>query len=86
MSKADEYLEQNEFLKNEHGVYHYQYGPYGVNLKLMLEDFQEECTDPLIDHLKWILRQFECDGMENMGVREQVIYEQTEKIIKEYES
>jgi len=43
MSKATEYLEEHEFVKNSHGVYKYTSddGVHGINLEAILEDFIE---------------------------------------------
>lgn len=38
----------------------------------------------LLGHLKWIVKQYEGDGMEGMYIRETVIYETTEKLISKY--
>jgi len=46
------------------------------NDKLIPEDKYKET-------LMWIKLQFENDGMENMGVREQVIYKEIENILRD---
>ena len=42
-----------------------------------------EYNNNMIIHLEWILKQFEGDGMEQMGVREHCIYDETKKLLND---
>jgi len=49
---AYNFLDGEECIKNEHGVFMYSSGPHRINLKCLLEDFAELQTEPLIKILE----------------------------------